>query len=159
MFASVSCVPLGQLADTSSQVMMYFESILVSSSYHESPLCVQLFPWLLKFSAHKNPTDWSLPVFVLGNSWSRKPVSKWIALEKMNLIEHSKLWIQRGKRSLYVGECDSSPKLLMVKQTGSVIYRKRGVGLQLKYFISQSHLLPLCGKSATSQLPVGLMLT
>lgn len=48
-----------------------------------------------------------------------------------------------------MGECDSSPKLLTVKQVGSVIYRKAGVVLQLKYCTSQSHPPPLCEKPTT----------
>lgn len=152
MFASVSCVPLGQLADTSSQVMMYFESILVSSSYHESPLCVQLFPWLLKFSAHKNPTDWSLPVFVLGNSWSRKPVSKWIALEKMNLIEHSKLWIQRGKRSLCRWVWLQS-KITHGETDWQCHLQKKRCRVTIKILHIPVPPTTPCRKSATSQLP------
>lgn len=114
--------------------MAYFGSFLVTSWYHESPLCVQLFPWLVKFPAHKNPTDWSLPVFVSGNIWSGKPVSQvhcfwkrwtWWNIQNVGLSE---------EKDLTVGECDSSPKLLTVKQTGSVIYRKGGVVLHLKYF-------------------------
>lgn len=61
-----------------------------------------------------------------------------VALEKDELDGTFKCWIQ-WRKDLSVGECDSSPKLLTVKQTGSVIYRKGGVALQLKYFTSQSH--------------------
>lgn len=84
----------------------------------ESSLFKWLFPWLLKILSHEvvhtDPGQRFLWITA-----EEENVCKWLFLKKMNLLEHLNFKFSKNKDTS-VGECDSSPELLIPKQVGSV---------------------------------------